>query len=98
MSEAGHVKRNKRGYIRVIAGGMFSGKSEKGFSFLKRALVSKRKLVAVFTPDIASRVVTIHDSNEQRSSARIGPVYVTVTKGIRCTIVLPKTARMGNAC
>ncbi len=57
--------RNQHGYIRAITGCMFSGKTEAGSQYLKRALVSKKKSPVVFVPSQAKRIITINVSNEE---------------------------------
>ncbi|WP_347373511.1 thymidine kinase [Aequorivita sp. Q41] len=59
------------GWIEVICGSMFSGKSEELIRRLKRAKFARQK-VEIFTPSIDTRyaedAVTSHDSNKIRST------------------------------
>ncbi|WP_310993293.1 thymidine kinase [Aequorivita marina] len=59
------------GWIEVICGSMFSGKSEELIRRLKRAKFARQK-VEIFTPSIDTRytegAVTSHDSNQIRST------------------------------
>lgn len=60
------------GWIEVISGSMFSGKSEELIRRLKRAKFARQK-VEIFTPSIDTRytedAVTTHDSNQIRSTS-----------------------------
>lgn len=59
------------GWIEVISGSMFSGKTEELIRRLKRAKFARQK-VEIFTPSIDTRyaedAVTSHDSNQIRST------------------------------
>ncbi len=61
----------KTGWIEVIAGSMFSGKTEELIRRLKRASIAKQK-VAIFKPKIDNRYsekkVVSHDSNSVKST------------------------------
>lgn len=61
----------KRGWIEVVCGSMFSGKTEELIRRLKRAQFAKQK-VEIFKPAIDTRyhdeMVVSHDSNEIRST------------------------------
>lgn len=74
-----HNKENKRGWIEVISGSMFSGKTEELIRRLKRSQFAKQK-IETFKPDIDKRYddfkVISHQGNEiiskpVRSSAEI---------------------------
>ena len=60
------------GWIEVISGSMFSGKTEELIRRLKRAQFARQK-VEIFTPSIDTRYsedsVTSHDSNKIRSTS-----------------------------
>ncbi|MCK4663785.1 MAG: thymidine kinase [Bacteroidales bacterium] len=62
---------NRRGWIEVIAGSMFSGKTEELIRRLKRAEFAKQK-VEIFKPQIDTRYseeeVVSHDENTIRST------------------------------
>ena len=62
----------KRGWIEVIAGSMFSGKTEELIRRLRRAEIAKQR-VEIFKPAIDTRYsateVVSHDENSIRSSA-----------------------------
>ena len=59
------------GWIEVISGSMFSGKTEELIRRLRRAKIAKQK-VEIFKPDVDSRydseMVVSHDDNEIRST------------------------------
>ena len=59
------------GWIEVISGSMFSGKTEELIRRLRRAKIAKQK-VEIFKPDVDSRydtdMVVSHDANEIRST------------------------------
>jgi thymidine kinase len=61
----------RRGYIEVITGGMFSGKTEELIRRLKRATIAHQK-VAVYNPKVDTRYsqneVVSHDANAIRST------------------------------
>ncbi len=63
--------RSKRGWIEVISGSMFSGKTEELIRRLKRAKIAKQK-VEIFKPQIDVRFseeeVVSHDANSIRST------------------------------
>src|SRR5210317_2121168 len=62
---------SRRGWIEVICGSMFSGKTEELIRRLKRAKIAKQK-VEIFKPQVDIRYseeeVVSHDSNSIRSS------------------------------
>src|SRR5215217_4936576 len=62
---------SRRGWIEVVCGSMFSGKTEELIRRLKRAKFAKQK-VEIFKPAIDTRyhdeMVVSHDSNEIRST------------------------------
>ncbi|MEM9990213.1 MAG: thymidine kinase [Bacteroidota bacterium] len=61
-----HFKQNDSGWIEVICGSMFSGKTEELIRRLKRAQIARQK-VAVFKPQLDTRYhakqVVSHDAN-----------------------------------
>jgi thymidine kinase len=57
--EPAHQSRSNVGWIEVIAGSMFSGKSEELIRRLRRAKIARQK-VQVFKPDIDSRFSQDH--------------------------------------
>ena len=63
--------RSSRGWIEVISGSMFSGKTEELIRRLKRAKIAKQK-VEIFKPQVDVRFseeeVVSHDSNSIRST------------------------------
>src|SRR6476619_3824355 len=74
-----HHSRSDAGWIEVIAGSMFSGKSEELIRRLRRAKIARQK-VQVFKPEIDSRfsqdhIVSHsemrHESSNIRSAAEI---------------------------
>lgn len=58
-SEASHHPREKAGWVEVIAGSMFSGKSEELIRRLRRAKIARQK-VQVFKPEIDTRYSQDH--------------------------------------
>jgi len=64
------VTKHKAGWIEVIAGSMFSGKTEELIRRLKRAKIAQQK-TAIFKPEIDTRYsfnnVVSHDSNSIQS-------------------------------
>ena len=64
--ENSHTGNKKRGWIEVISGSMFSGKTEELIRRLKRARIANQK-VEIFKPEIDNRFseqhVISHDSN-----------------------------------
>ncbi len=66
-----HKANPKRGWIEVIAGSMFSGKTEELIRRLKRAKIAKQR-VEIFKPKIDTRYsekkVVSHDSNSIHST------------------------------
>jgi thymidine kinase len=58
-SEASHHPRATSGWVEVIAGSMFSGKSEELIRRLRRAKIARQK-VQVFKPEIDSRYSRDH--------------------------------------
>ena len=63
--------KEKFGWIEVVCGSMFSGKTEELIRRLKRAQFAKQR-VEIFKPSIDTRyddeMVVSHDSNEIRST------------------------------
>src|SRR5437867_7727187 len=71
--EATHHSRSNVGWVEVIAGSMFSGKSEELIRRLRRAKIARQK-VQVFKPDIDSRFSDDHivsHSKIRHESSRI---------------------------
>lgn len=64
-------KKTRKGWIEVICGSMFSGKTEELIRRLKRAKLAKQK-VQIFKPEIDKRydemAVVSHDSNQIHST------------------------------
>ena len=64
-------KSSSYGWIEVITGSMFSGKTEELIRRLNRAIIAKKK-VKIFKPEVDSRYdknkVVSHDSNEINST------------------------------
>lgn len=62
---------NKKGWIEVVCGSMFSGKTEELIRRLKRAIIANKK-VEIFKPEIDTRYdeteVVSHDRNSIRST------------------------------
>lgn len=69
--QIGHSKYEKRGWIEVVCGSMFSGKTEELIRRLNRALIAKQK-VEIFKPAIDTRYhaenVVSHNENSIRST------------------------------
>ena len=65
------VNNEKKGWIEVICGSMFSGKTEELIRRLKRATIAKKQ-VEIFKPEIDTRYddveVVSHDQNKIRST------------------------------
>lgn len=65
MSQSNHSGQNAPGRIEVIAGPMFSGKSEELIRRLKRAQIAKRRVLC-FKPNLDARyqpaAITSHSS------------------------------------
>ncbi len=65
-----HIKAEKKGWIEVICGSMFSGKTEETIRRLKRALIANKKVI-IFKPIIDKRYHTTqivsHDENNMES-------------------------------
>lgn len=65
-----HIKAEKKGWIEVICGSMFSGKTEELIRRLKRALIANKKVV-VFKPVLDTRYdetkIVSHDENNMLS-------------------------------
>jgi len=63
--------KNRKGWIEVICGSMFSGKTEELIRRLKRAKIAKQK-VEIFKPEIDNRydqdAVVSHDENQIHST------------------------------
>lgn len=61
-----HIKAEKKGWIEVICGSMFSGKTEELIRRLKRAKIANKSL-KIFKPEIDTRYekdnITSHDQN-----------------------------------
>ncbi|MBT6016424.1 MAG: thymidine kinase [Lentimicrobiaceae bacterium] len=70
--EKDHIKSVKYGWIEVVCGSMFSGKTEELIRRLNRARIAKQK-VEIFNPAIDTRYddddVVSHDSNTVSSTA-----------------------------
>ncbi len=70
--EKDHIKSVKYGWIEVVCGSMFSGKTEELIRRLNRARIAKQK-VEIFKPAIDTRYddddVVSHDSNTVSSTA-----------------------------
>jgi thymidine kinase len=66
-----HIKGEKRGWIEVICGSMFSGKTEELIRRLKRAKISNLK-VEIYKPSIDTRyheqLIISHDENAIQST------------------------------
>src|SRR5213080_3918374 len=66
-----HIRGERRGWIEVICGSMFSGKTEELIRRLKRAKIANLK-VEIFKPEIDTRfdekAVISHDSNSIHST------------------------------
>jgi len=77
------------GWIEVISGSMFSGKTEELIRRLKRAQFAKQK-VEIFTPMVDTRYerdkVISHDANEIRSTAVPSAANIR-TLGATCDVV-----------
>ncbi|MDT7828738.1 thymidine kinase [Pricia sp. S334] len=77
------------GWIEVISGSMFSGKTEELIRRLKRAQFAKQK-VEIFTPMVDTRYerdrVISHDANEIRSTAVPSATKIR-TLGATCDVV-----------
>ncbi|MBE9468157.1 MAG: thymidine kinase [Bacteroidetes bacterium] len=69
----------RKGWIEVVAGSMFSGKTEELIRRLKRSKISKQK-VEIFKPKIDTRYsddeVVSHDSNAIRSTPVSSPMNI----------------------
>lgn len=65
-----HVNAEKRGWIEVICGSMFSGKTEETLRRLKRALIANKKVI-IFKPIVDKRYsetrIVSHDENGMES-------------------------------
>lgn len=65
-----HIKAEKKGWIEVICGSMFSGKTEETIRRLKRALIANKKVI-IFKPIIDKRYhetqIVSHDENNMES-------------------------------
>ena len=66
-----HIKGDKRGWIEVICGSMFSGKTEELIRRLKRAKFANKK-VEIFKPQLDTRYdienIVSHDANKIQST------------------------------
>src|SRR5216110_1516117 len=66
-----NLRGERKGWIEVVCGSMFSGKTEELIRRLKRAQIANRK-VEIFKPTIDTRYdevnVVSHDSNSIRST------------------------------
>lgn len=69
--EQSHIKEPKKGWIEVICGSMFSGKTEELIRRLKRAKIAQQK-VEIFKPLIDTRydetAIVSHDANSIHST------------------------------
>src|SRR5688500_19830992 len=83
--------RASAGWVEVIAGSMFSGKSEELIRRLRRAKIARQK-VQVFKPDIDSRFAENqivshsemrHESMNSRSAAEVVVKVEQDTEGVR---------------
>ena len=67
-----HIKAEKRGWIEVICGSMFSGKTEELIRRLKRARIANQK-IEIFKPALDTRFheqnIVSHDENAVHSTA-----------------------------
>ena len=67
-----HHTNPRKGWIEVICGSMFSGKTEELIRRIRRAQIAKQK-IEIFKPNIdtryAEKKVVSHDSNEMQSHA-----------------------------
>lgn len=65
------INKEKKGWIEVVCGSMFSGKTEELIRRLKRAIIANKK-VEIFKPEIDTRYdeteVVSHDQNKIRST------------------------------
>ncbi len=72
LNEKNIVNQQKRGWIEVITGSMFSGKTEELIRRLKRAEIARQK-VEIFKPSVDTRYseteVVSHDEQSFRSTA-----------------------------
>jgi len=77
--ENSHKTSSKRGWIEIIAGSMFSGKTEELIRRLKRAKIAQQK-VEIFKPKIDTRYsdekVVSHDSNSIHSTPVDSPAQI----------------------
>jgi len=81
-SEASHHPREKSGWVEVIAGSMFSGKSEELIRRLRRAKIARQK-VQVFKPEIDTRYSQDHivsHSEMRHESANIRSAAEVLSK------------------
>src|SRR3981081_3711145 len=79
------------GWIEVVAGSMFSGKSEELIRRLRRAQIAKRK-VQIFKPGIDNRYSDTHVSSQ--SSPQINAGNVSTSREL-LDRVLPETEVVG---
>lgn len=65
-----HIKAEKKGWIEVVCGSMFSGKTEELIRRLKRALIANKQVV-IFKPKLDTRYdeskIVSHDENNMLS-------------------------------
>jgi thymidine kinase len=65
-----HIEAAKKGWVEVICGSMFSGKTEELLRRIRRATIAN-KSVKIFKPDIDNRYhevrITSHDQNETQA-------------------------------
>src|SRR5437867_12269456 len=73
----------KGGWIEIIAGGMFSGKSEELIRRLRRALIARQR-VQVFKPLIDDRFAT--DDIVSRDDRRLKALAVATSRDLRARI------------
>src|SRR5437667_9435802 len=90
-SEHPGVVRRSAGWIEVIAGSMFSGKSEELIRRLRRAKIARQR-VQVFKPEIDKRYS--HDHIVSHSEMRHESANVRTTDEIRAN-VRPETEVVG---
>ncbi len=89
LGRFGQGKNNRTGWIEVICGSMFSGKTEELIRRLKRAQIAKQK-IEIFKPAIDTRYhhqdVVSHDANSIRSTPIYSPHEIILLSG-NCEVV-----------
>ena len=80
-----HIQGNKKGWIEVICGPMFSGKTEELIRRIRRAQIADMK-VAIFKPVIDSRyhstdIVSHNDTNISALPVETSPEIITLAAG-----------------